>query len=150
METEINQGLAGPLTVQRARRKGLAGFYKRNERSILGTLGHVVVLALWQAAWSAGLVSPMFFSGPSAVAESFVAELGSGRLLSEALFTWRNFFIGFLLALAVAVPAGVCIAWYRHFGMLIDPVHIAVDAKHTTSTSILLRRCRRRLSSTEA
>jgi len=92
----------------------------------------------------------MFFSGPSAVAESFVAELGSGRRLSEALFTWRNFFIGFLLALAVAVPAGVCIAWYRHFGMLIDPVHIAVDAKHTTSTSILLRRCRRRLSSTEA
>lgn len=112
----------GPLTVQRPARRGLGGFYQRHERAILGFIGLIGALALWQAAWASGLISPMFFSGPSAVAKSFVTEIKSGRLLAEALFTWGNFAVGFILALICAVPLGVGIAWYRRFGMLVDPL----------------------------
>lgn len=112
----------GPLTMERPVQGGIRGFYRRKERAVLGTVGMVLVLALWQTCWSAGLISPMFFSGPSAVARSFVKEIESGRLLSEALFTWTNFFIGFFLAVICAVPLGVGIAWYRRFGMLADPL----------------------------
>jgi NitT/TauT family transport system permease protein len=114
--------ISGPLTIRRVRRIGLVGFYLRHERALLGTLGLTVVLAIWQAAWTAGLISPMFFSGPSAVVVRLWAEAQSGRLLAEAMFTWKNFFIGFFLALVFAVPVGICIAWYRRLGMMVEPL----------------------------
>lgn len=122
MDNMQSAATLGPLTVQRPVQRGFAGFYKRRERAILGATGLISLLALWQLAWAMGMISPMFFSGPSAVAKSFVKEIESGRLLSEALFTWMNFFVGFFMALIFAVPVGVSIAWYRRFGMLVDPL----------------------------
>lgn len=112
----------GPLTVKRALPGGLTGFVHRNEGLLLGIAGLLGVLLVWQLAWALGLISPMFFTGPSAVVERFVEELGNGRLMTEAFFTWKNFFIGFFIAFGTAVPLGILIAWYPRFGKIMDPL----------------------------
>ena len=97
-------------------------FYRLHERGILGATGMIATLLVWQLAWSSGLISPLFFSGPSEVVRRFVTEIASGRLISEALYTWGNFFAGFALALVVAVPAGIVLGWYQRLNMIFEPL----------------------------
>ena len=49
-------------------------FYQRHESLILGGGSIVLILGLWEAAWNARLISPLFFSGPSAIARQMAAR----------------------------------------------------------------------------
>ena len=97
------------------------GFYRRHTALVLGTCTVIFVLLLWELIWQSGRISPLFFSGPSAVAQRFVHELVEGNLLSDIAYSGRNFLVGFSLACLVAVPLGVLLGWYRVFRMLVDP-----------------------------
>ena len=48
------------------------GFYRRHEALILGGTAVLLAIAAWQALWSSGRISPLFFTGPSAVVSRFV------------------------------------------------------------------------------
>jgi NitT/TauT family transport system permease protein len=96
-------------------------FYQRHERLILGGISVTVVLAVWQAFWSAGKISPLFFTGPSAVVERFVSEWTEGRLKADLAYSGTNFVIGVGLAIAAGVVCGVAIGWYRRLGMVFEP-----------------------------
>jgi NitT/TauT family transport system permease protein len=96
-------------------------FYERHEAAILGGVALVVALAAWQAFWSAGKISPLFFTGPSQVAYRFVEEWTKGRLRQDIVYSGTNFIIGVGLAIAVGVVMGVVIGWYRRVSMLLQP-----------------------------
>ena len=49
-------------------------FYHRHEGLILGGTTALIALGIWQASWSAGKISPLFFTGPSAVLKRFGEE----------------------------------------------------------------------------
>ena len=55
-------------------------FYQRHERLIVGGAAVVAAIAIWQAFWMSGKISPLFFTGPSAVVKRFVEEWTQGRL----------------------------------------------------------------------
>ena len=95
--------------------------YKKNEALILGGGAVLLTFAVWQACWSAGWISPLFFTGPSAIAKRFWDDLLHGRLLSDMAYSGRNFLLGFALALAAGVVLGVIVGWYRRVEMLLDP-----------------------------
>ena len=95
--------------------------FQRHTALILGTTTVLIVLALWELVWQSGRISPLFFSGPSAVAKRFVHEIVAGNLLSDMAYSGRNFAVGFALACVVAIPLGILLGWYRHFRMLVDP-----------------------------
>ena len=57
----VEHQLRSPSCIERPRRS----FYERHERLILGGIAVLVALAAWQALWSAGKISPLFFTGPS-------------------------------------------------------------------------------------
>jgi NitT/TauT family transport system permease protein len=101
-------------------------FYERNERLILGGATVLVVLGAWQWAWSAKAISPLFFTGPSAVATRFVADWTEGHLKEDLVYSGRNFVIGLGLAIAVGVVLGVLIGWYRRLAILVDPFMTAL------------------------
>jgi ABC-type nitrate/sulfonate/bicarbonate transport system permease component len=103
--------------VRRPRRN----FYQRHEALILGGSAVAVILAIWQACWSAGWISPLFLSGPSAVAKQFWETLRHGTLLADMRFSGLNFLIGFSMALVSGVTLGVIIGWYRRVRLLLDP-----------------------------
>jgi ABC-type nitrate/sulfonate/bicarbonate transport system permease component len=96
-------------------------FYQRYEALILGGTGVVLVLGIWQAFWSAGMISPLFLSGPSAIVKQFWQSLLHGTLLADMRFSGLNFLIGFGLALVTGVVFGVIIGWYRKVRLVFDP-----------------------------
>ena len=96
-------------------------FYKRHESLILGGGAVVVTLVVWQAFWSGVKISPLLFSGPSAIIQRFKDELINGRLRGDMRYSGLNFVLGFAMALVVGVVLGVIIGWYRRVDMLLNP-----------------------------
>lgn len=98
------------------------GFYRRHEATILPVAGMLAVLALWQLCWSMKWISPLFFSGPSAIAAKFIELVSTGELQRNALFSGRSFVVGFVLAILFGVPLGIVIGWYRRLNLALNPL----------------------------
>src|SRR5215813_8912848 len=97
-------------------------FYQKYEGIILGGTSVLIVLGIWEAIWSyTNWISPLFFSGPSAIAKAFWTSLTQGNLLADLAFSGKNFTIGFGLALVCGVVLGVIIGWYRRIRLVLDP-----------------------------
>jgi len=96
-------------------------FYKRHEGLILGGVAVVVVLAFWEYIWYRKWVSPLFFSGPSAIALQFWHLLTEGTLTADILFSGKNFILGLSAATVTGVVLGVLIGWYRRLRLIFDP-----------------------------
>jgi NitT/TauT family transport system permease protein len=96
-------------------------FYQKYERAIIGAIAVVATLALWEAFWSAGKISPLFFTGPSQVVTRFQEEWTGGRLKQDIVYSGTNFVIGVGLAIASGVVLGVIIGWYRRLAMVFEP-----------------------------
>lgn len=97
-------------------------FYRQHEATVLGAAGLAAVIIVWQICWSAGWISPLFFSGPSAIAARFIELVASGELQSNMLYSGKNFLIGFVLAVLAGVPLGILIGWYRRVNMAMGPL----------------------------
>jgi ABC-type nitrate/sulfonate/bicarbonate transport system permease component len=96
-------------------------FYQEHEGLILGGIAVLSAIALWQAFWSSGRISPLFFTGPSSVVSRFVEEWTHGRLKQDLAYSGTNFVIGVGLAIATGVVLGVIIGWYRRLAMVFEP-----------------------------
>jgi ABC-type nitrate/sulfonate/bicarbonate transport system permease component len=119
MKTET---LAHPHVETKQGRRPRQSFYEKYEGSILGGTAVLVVLGIWQAIWSyTNWISPLFFSGPSAIARQFWYTLTEGTLLADLAFSGKNFAIGFGIALVTGVVVGVLIGWYRRARLIADP-----------------------------
>lgn len=113
---------SAPVPMPRPPRVRRSSFYQRHEAILLPALGLAIVFGIWQFCWSMGWISPLFFSGPSAIAKRFVEMVASGELQHHALYSGRSFLIGFLMAVAVGVPLGVAIGWYRRLNLALNPL----------------------------
>src|SRR5579885_344007 len=113
--------LAQPAVKSQPSRRPKQSFYRRYEAWILGGGAVVLTIGVWQALWSAGKISPLFLSGPSAIVKQFWETLRHGTLLADMRFSGLNFLIGFGLALVSGVIFGVIIGWYRPVRLLFDP-----------------------------
>jgi ABC-type nitrate/sulfonate/bicarbonate transport system permease component len=96
-------------------------FYTRHEGLILGGSAVIAVLAFWEYAWKKEWVTPLFFSGPSAIAKQFKYLLTEGTLLSDMAFSGKNFALGLALAIISGVILGIIVGWYRRIRLLLDP-----------------------------
>lgn len=97
-------------------------FYARNDAVIVGTLSVIAMLAIWEAAWLAGNIDPLFFSGPSAILERLWRGLVTGGdMIPHVLFSAQNFAVGFSIAAVVAIPLGIALGWYRLPRLILDP-----------------------------
>jgi NitT/TauT family transport system permease protein len=103
----------------RADRQGL---FRRHEPVLLPTIGLLLVLGVWQLTWSLGWISPLFFSGPSAIASKFIELMASGELQLNAAYSGRSFAVGFVCAVLVGVPLGIVIGWYRRLNLALNPL----------------------------
>jgi ABC-type nitrate/sulfonate/bicarbonate transport system permease component len=110
-------------------------FYQKHESLILGGAAVLLAVALWQAIWSAGKISPLFFTGPSTVASRFWEEWTRGRLKQDMAYSGTNFIIGVGLAIAAGVVLGVIIGWYRRLAMVFEPF---VNALYATPRVALI------------
>lgn len=120
--------MAAPPVTSRVSKRPRKSFYKQHESAILGGSAVFLTLAIWQAMWSAGKISPLFMSGPSAIAIRFWDDLLHGHLLSDLSYSGKNFAIGFVLAVVAGVGLGVLIGWYKRVEMITGPFMSALYA----------------------
>lgn len=90
-------------------------------RIVLTLLPWLALLAAWYGVHYSGLINPALVPTPHAVAERFV-ELARGRLPLDILMSTQRVFIGVISGIALAVPIGFLLGWYRNVRIFIDPV----------------------------
>ena len=82
----------------------------------------VALLLLWEIAPRAGLVDRTFLPPFSEVADAWWGLAADGQLADNARASLARSFSGFGIAVAVAVPLGVLIGWYRPIADLLGPL----------------------------
>jgi NitT/TauT family transport system permease protein len=80
----------------------------------------VIVLA-WYAIHYSGLINPALVPTPHAVARRFW-ELAGQRLPQDVWISTQRVFLGVILGILLAVPAGFVLGWYREVRRFIDPL----------------------------
>jgi NitT/TauT family transport system permease protein len=95
---------------------------RRSARVARGLVGIVLLGAVWEIAPRAGVVDPYFVSPLSEVARAWWDLLVTGQLWEHLSASLLRSGAGFGLAVAIAVPLGTAIAWYRTVRELTTPV----------------------------
>src|SRR5215831_12536801 len=95
--------------------------FKKYDGLILGSISVLLVLAVWEVIWDLHWISPLFFSGPSAVAQKFRELRIQGTLLSDLAFSGKNFAIGFFFASFFGIVLGIIFGWYRWVRLITNP-----------------------------
>jgi NitT/TauT family transport system permease protein len=103
-------------------------FYQKNEAAILGGLSVLLVMAIWEVMGDRGKISPLFMSWPSVIAKRFWQALQHGSLLSDFLYSGKNFILGLSAAIFAGVVLGVLVGWYRRLEMILGPFLNAIYA----------------------
>ncbi len=101
--------------------------WHRWERLILGTSAIALVLGAWQLFAGEHWVDTEFTSEPSAVATSLVNYFQHGTGWSDLWVTSQEFLIGFALSLAIGIPLGVLMGWYKKIDELLNPMVIFLN-----------------------
>ena len=81
----------------------------------------LLILLAWYAIRASGLVNPALVPAPHAVLAKFL-QLSKGRLWLDVLMSTQRVLIGVTLGVALAVPVGFCLGWYKGLRGFMDPV----------------------------
>lgn len=100
----------------------------RQERLLIGGASAGAFLLAWEGVARSGLVSPIFLSSPTAILAAGTAMWATGELMEHVRVSGAEFALGYLLAVATAVPLGLAIGWYRRLGYALDPFLAALYA----------------------
>jgi NitT/TauT family transport system permease protein len=93
----------------------------RREQLVLGVIGTLAFLVLWEAAARFELINPVVVSNPSRIAAAFAAQLQSGELLADLEVTMIEFAVGYGLSLVVGIGIGIAMGLSRLTEYAIDP-----------------------------
>ncbi len=96
-------------------------WYLQNERLVLGLLGLVSVLTVWEGSVQLGLLKRTFVSSPSAILQAAVLEVRVGRIWGDIGVSLLEYTLGFLLATVLGIAFGLVAGWFRRASYVIDP-----------------------------
>jgi NitT/TauT family transport system permease protein len=91
-------------------------------RCLLGLAPWGGVVAIWYAVRWSGLVNLALIPSPQQVAERFINLLMHEGLLFDIYMSTRRVLLGVILGIAVAVPVGFVLGWYRPARTFADPM----------------------------
>ncbi|MEU6284376.1 ABC transporter permease [Streptomyces sp. NPDC047028] len=113
---------AGGAAKARPVRRGLARLRRAALTAVTKSAAILALLLLWELAPRLGLVDRTFLPPFSEVARAWWDLAADGQLVTNARASLARSFTGFGLAVAVAVPLGLLIGWYRPVADLLGPL----------------------------
>lgn len=121
MTTVTDTGRAAPLP------RVAAPPRRRSARTVLADLARrcaaiVGFLGLWEAVPRSGLVDPTWLPPLSKVLAAWWSLAGGGALAEHVVVSLQRSLAGFAVSIAVAVPLGLLIAWYRPLAEVLNPL----------------------------
>lgn len=112
-----------------------AGLPSAVRARVLGTVAVVLFVIAWEAVVQLGMVNPLFTSSPSRIASTFAQLVHEGRLWKDIRVSGAEFLLGFAFAVAVGIPVGLGMGWYRDISAVLQPF---VAALYSTPRIALL------------
>jgi len=104
-------------------------FYLNQERKILGGLAVGIFLIIWELAGNVyQWINPMFMSAPSLIFKAAVQLFASGEIYQDLYVSGIELLGGYFLAVAVAIPFGIMVGWYKRMSYVFDPFINAMNA----------------------
>lgn len=91
-------------------------------RVLIGATPWIGVIALWYGVRWSGLVNVALLPAPHQVAAKAVELLLHDNLLLNIYASTRRVFFGVILGIALAVPVGFLLGWYRTARTFADPM----------------------------
>jgi NitT/TauT family transport system permease protein len=99
----------------------LVTLYRRNDAVILGTLGLMFVVLLWEIAARLKWMDPVLISSPSNVALALKSWAVVGGLWGDLGTSLSELAFAFGAAAVVGIPLGFIMGWNRHAEYALDP-----------------------------
>jgi len=117
------------LDVRIAEASRIYKFYLSQEKKILGGLAVGIFLIIWELVGNVyQLINPMFMSSPSLIFKAAVQLFASGEIYNDLYVSGIEFLGGYFLAVAVAIPLGIMVGWYKRMSYVLDPFINAMNA----------------------
>src|SRR4051794_1305664 len=91
-------------------------------RLLLGAIPWLLIVLAWYAVRASGFVNPVLIPAPHSVAIRFYELLTREGLLIDAFASTRRVFVGVAIGIALAVPVGFLLGWFRAARILADPL----------------------------
>jgi len=88
----------------------------------LGTLGFVIIIAVWALVSAAGGSRPGLIPTPLAVAQVMIDGLVSGTLLNDLVVSTRRVVIGLAIGMVAAIPVGFVLGWFPKARVTFNPL----------------------------
>ena len=96
----------------------------------LTVAGFIAFFGVWWVTAASGVVSPQFLPTPLAVVERFVALTQTPfvgyTLQAHLASSFGRFALGFGLAVAIGVPLGLLMGWFRWLDAIVSPLFDAL------------------------
>lgn len=97
-------------------------FWDSYNAVILGALGVASALGSWQWLGTSGFVDPLFVSSPVEVAKALYDLFKSGDIWPHLSVSGQEFIAGFSLGIAIGIPIGGLMGYYRYFEAFMNPL----------------------------
>ena len=92
-----------------------------SERFVLGLVGVVGFLVLWEMGSRLGYIDRAFFSRPTEIVEAGIEEVQRPRFWRDLQVSVFEFSAGYLLAIGLGIPIGLAAGWFRRLQYALDP-----------------------------
>lgn len=116
----------GPAPSVRVRQRGLFG--PATDLALGWTVLAVVTLGTWEWAGRNGLISPIFFSYPSAIGLALVDGLRGDLITLDARYTVIATVVGFVAAALIGIAAAFGLSQVPYLRKLFNPIFTALNS----------------------
>ena len=89
--------------------------------TVLGILGIVLFLGLWELAAQVGWLNPVVLSSPGRIVAAFSGQWQSGQVLGDLGVSLEELVLGFALSAVVGVAIGIAMGLNRITEYALDP-----------------------------
>ncbi len=113
----------------------ILGIYQNHSDLILGTLGVIGFLSVWQWAGSTRAVNPLFISYPTQIYSAAYELFSTGFIFGHLWISGQEFVMGYVAAVFVGIFIGMLIGWYRVAYSFLNPF---ITALYTTPLLALM------------
>lgn len=89
---------------------------------ILGVVGSLAVIGVWEFAARSGTINPAVFPSPTMAVASASEKLTRAELLEHIGWSLLRVTVGFLLGAIAGIVIGIAAGWYRFAGTILVPL----------------------------
>lgn len=99
-----------------------------DESILIGTATMLGFLVMWEAVAALRLIDPLFISSPLRVIAAGREMFGTGEIWKDIEASGSAFLWGYLLSIAVGVPAGLAMGSSRRMNLMLGPLVDTLNA----------------------